>query len=150
MMNVLEYVNKASSALTLMLGVEVELKIVYPLMDFTDLIPTTQYEQDEILISKIIGFVCLEFGIKVTEIKSKKRTKDLVDARKFAAFFLVKHVESISQKQIGSLLAVDRSTVSFYVTEADSLINLNKLFRAKSQVISKNIETYLLKGDLEK
>ena len=140
-------INKTSSKLTQMLGVEVEIKIVSPLLEnFIKTVPAVPIESDsdEILISKVVGFTCLEYGITVDELRAKKRKRHLVDARKMVAGLLYDYCPGLTQTEVGGMIRVDRSSISFYIDQSENLRHSSKAFKAKHNQIKDKLDRWLI------
>ena len=64
----------------------------------------------DILINKIISTVAKYYGVSVDEIKSKKKTDAVVNARHIA-IYIIRKLTDKSFKDIGSIFSRDHTTV---------------------------------------
>ena len=64
----------------------------------------------DILINKIISTVCKYYGVSVDEIKSKKKTDAVANARHIA-IYIIRKLTDKSFKEIGNIFSRDHTTV---------------------------------------
>ena len=64
----------------------------------------------DILIDKIISTVAKYYGVSVDDIKSKKKTEDIANARHIA-IYIIRKLTDKSFKEIGNIFSRDHSTV---------------------------------------
>jgi len=127
------------NALIPVLGKELDLDIVKQLLK-----DQIQEISQEINMNTIIETVAKELNIKPSEIKSKKRTKNITNARRII-IYLARELTQISMPEIAKELNLnDHSAVSKNITKANELILQDDSFK----VIVNNIKN-MLKSETE-
>ena len=69
-------------------------------------------DQETIDATKIIEIVCKFYGLKKEEILSRKRTKNIAEARQIAMYLITEYI-NIPLDSIGSIFGKDHSTVIY-------------------------------------
>jgi len=100
-------------------------------------------EKKELTIEEIVKAVGAKFNIKISEIKSQKKNKNLVLARQ-VSMFLAREMTSLSFPDIGDKIGSrDHSTVIYANNKIKKLLDTNKTLRDTTEEIK---ETLLHKG----
>jgi chromosomal replication initiator protein len=90
-------------------------------------------------IDDIVRIIAEELNVKPSEIKSKKRAKKIVEARRIA-IFLARHLTPNSMPQIALYFGMkDHSAISHTMKKIEDIINQDKKLRALIDEISNKI-----------
>lgn len=93
-----------------------------------------------VTVEKILETVSKKYGISVDEIKSKKKTSNVSNARQIAMYILRKITE-LSLPKIGRIFARDHSTVISSINKVDNEIKCNSLYEIEVNELIKEIMT---------
>ncbi len=96
----------------------------------------------EALIEKILAAVSRAFGVPAEDIKSKKKTASITNAR-HVAIYVIKKLTDLTLKQIGAIFNKDHSTVSYSLDLAERNIRTVNNYDAQIKQIIKEV-----KGDI--
>ncbi len=103
------------------------------------LLNLNEKQKDSVLLDNILKTIAHHYGISITDIKSKKRFKDISTVRQ-VTFYLMKKLTFCSLQSIGSFIGGrDHSTVIHAVTKVDALINKDKDFLKKLKMLEQKI-----------
>ena len=105
------------SATASLMGKEISLELVRSILD-------TLYPQQELSVSaeNIIKLVASKFGIKVSEIKSKKRNRNIVIPRQMA-MYLIRKLTPLSLPEIGEVFGgMDHTSVLHGIRKMENLL----------------------------
>ena len=91
------------------------------------------------LIEKILGAVSKAYGIPVDQMKSKKRTDTVANAR-HVAIYLIKQMTELTLKEIGAIFGRDYSTVISSVDKVDKNIKTVNNYEAEINRLIKEIK----------
>lgn len=137
-------INEASSKLTIIIGEQVELRLITPVL------PGIEYNQQiitrmdrEIMIFTILQATCEQYMISLASLRGPGKQQIYCDARKSAAKLLTTHVVDMADAEIGSLLNMDRTTALYNRNEAEDLMVVSDTFRAQYNKILKRIKKAL-------
>ena len=109
-------------------------------------------KQDEVIIDPEISSEARKIALLVEEIFDtnmaiKSRTKNIVDARKAAAYLIRKHTK-LSLSEIRQFIGVgDHTTVMYNINSAKDLIDTADWFRNKIAFLEKRIEKSIIFAD---
>ena len=96
-------------------------------------------KQSNITIDDIVKIVSKEMNIKLSDIKSKKRTKDVVSARRIA-IYLTRNLTPNSMPQIAVYFGMkDHTAVSHAMKKINELIEENENFKVLLEELSNKI-----------
>lgn len=91
-----------------------------------------------VTIETILSEVSRTTGVSVEEIRSKKRTSSVSDARKMV-FYILREVTDMSYEDIGKEFGRDHSTVIYNIREMSETIKTNSLLNSQVSDIINNI-----------
>ena len=74
-----------------------------------------------IMVEKILTVVSKHFGVSIEDIKSRKRTENIANAR-HTAFYIMRHLTPLSLDEIGKVVGRDHATVVFSITKIENNI----------------------------
>lgn len=96
-------------------------------------------QRAEITAEKIIEIVSVEYDVPVTDMKSKKRQKKIVNARQIA-MFLLKNRLDLNLTTIGGLFCgKDHSTVISSIRKVEGKMEESKVFKGEIDRLKQNI-----------
>ena len=96
-------------------------------------------KQSNITIDDIVKIVSKEMNIKLSDIKSKKRTKDIVSARRIS-IYLTRNLTPNSMPQIAVYFGMkDHTAVSHAMKKINTLIDDNENFKVMLEELSNKI-----------
>ena len=96
-------------------------------------------QRAEITAEKIIETVSVEFDVSVSDMKSKKRQKKIVEARQIAMFLLKSQLD-LNLTKIGGLFGgKDHSTVISSIRKIESRINDSRIFKGEIDRVKQSI-----------
>ena len=96
-------------------------------------------KQSNVTIDDIVKIVSKEMNIKLSDIKSKKRTKDVVSARRIA-IYLTRNLTPNSMPQIAVYFGMkDHTAVSHAMKKINELIEENENFKVMLEELSNKI-----------
>ena len=98
----------------------------------------TEVQPLPVTIEHIINEVSRTTGVSVDDIRSKKRTANISDARKMV-FYILREVTDMSFEEIGKEFGRDHSTVIYNIREMGEKMNANSLLNSQVTDIVNNI-----------
>jgi chromosomal replication initiator protein len=99
-----------------------------------------QSERDDITLDEVIRAAAARFGVKLSDLKSKKKSKNIVLARQ-AAMFLCRSLTNASFPDIGEKIGGrDHSTVIYAVNKIASLLDRDTNLKKTIQEIEDGIQ----------
>jgi chromosomal replication initiator protein len=117
-----------------LLGVDINIELVQRVLK--DQIKETK---ENIKLPDIINIVSTELNIKPSDLKSSKRTKNVVDARR-TVIYLARELTHNSMPDIAKFLGMkDHSSVSKNISKANELIEKDENFRLKLENLKNKI-----------
>jgi chromosomal replication initiator protein len=117
-----------------LLGVDINIELVQRVLK--DQIKETK---ENIKLFDIISIVSTELNIKPSDLKSSKRTKNIVDARR-TVIYLARELTHNSMPDIAKFLGMkDHSSVSKNISKANELIEKDENFRLKLENLKNKI-----------
>lgn len=117
-----------------LLGVDINIELVQRVLK--DQIKETK---ENIKLIDIINIVSTELNIKPSDLKSSKRTKNVVDARR-TVIYLARELTHNSMPDIAKFLGMkDHSSVSKNISKANELIEKDENFRLKLENLKNKI-----------
>ena len=103
------------------------------------LMTLNEKKKDGILLDNVLKIVAKYYSISITDLRSKKKQKDIALVRQIA-FFLMKKLTSCSLQAVGAFIGGrDHSTVIHAVVKIDKLINADLAFMQKLRAIEQEI-----------
>ena len=104
-------------------------------------------KQANITIDNIVKHVSKELNVKLSDIKSKKRTKDVVNARRIS-IYLTRKLTSNSMPQIAVYFGMkDHTAVSHAMKKINETIDENENFKVLLEEFANNINENSAKSD---
>ncbi len=98
-------------------------------------------QRSEVTAERIIETVSTEYDVPVSDMKSKKRQKKIVEARQIAMFLLKKQLD-INLSKIGGLFGGrDHSTVISSIRKIESKLNESRTFKGEIDRLKQNISS---------
>ncbi len=91
------------------------------------------------LIEKILSAVSKAYSVPVDQMKSKKRTDNVTNAR-HVAIYLIKQLTELTLKEIGAIFGRDHSTVVFSIEKVDKNIKTVNNYEAEINRLIKEIK----------
>jgi chromosomal replication initiator protein len=91
------------------------------------------------LIEKILSAVSKAYSVPVDQMKSKKRTDNVTNAR-HVAIYLIKQLTELTLKEIGAIFGRDHSTVVFSIEKVDKNIKTVNNYEAEINRLVKEIK----------
>ena len=99
-------------------------------------------KKENITIDEIVKIVSKELNIKPSDMKSKKRTKNIVNARR-TAIYLAKNMTSNTMPQIALYFGLkDHSAISHTMKKINEIIENDENFKVIIEELSNKIHTY--------
>ena len=83
------------------------------------------------LVEKILTAVCKNYGIGIDQIKSKKKTDNIANARHIATY-IIRKMTDLSLKEIGAIFGRDHTTVMASINKVE--INIKTVNNVNSQI----------------
>ena len=96
------------------------------------------FQQKEITAEAICDIVYSFYNVSKEDFYSKKRTREIVQARQVSMYLCKKHT-NLSLKSIGEALARDHATVVHAIKTVTNLLEIDKSLRAHIEQIEKQI-----------
>lgn len=96
-------------------------------------------DQETIDATKIIEIVCKFYGLKKEEILSRKRTKNIAEARQIAMYLITEYI-NIPLDSIGSIFGKDHSTVIYAKNKVSDDIKHSKKLEVQINDMKQMIE----------
>ena len=98
-------------------------------------------EQSKVTAKKVIEMISAQYGVSVTDMKSKKRQKKIVETRQIAMYLLKNNDElDLSLTAIGGLFGgKDHSTVISSIRKIDKKIKEDIVFKKEIDTLNKKI-----------
>ena len=91
------------------------------------------------LIEKILASVSRAYGVPADQMKSKKRTDTVTNAR-HVAIYLIKQLTELTLKEIGAIFGRDHSTVVFSIDKVEKSIKTVNNYEAEINRLIKEIK----------
>ena len=91
------------------------------------------------LIEKILASVSRAYGVPADQMKSKKRTDNVTNAR-HVAIYLIKQLTELTLKEIGAIFGRDHSTVVFSIDKVEKSIKTVNNYEAEINRLIKEIK----------
>ena len=91
------------------------------------------------LIEKILSAVSRAYGVPADQMKSKKRTDTVTNAR-HVAIYLIKQLTELTLKEIGAIFGRDHSTVVFSIDKVEKSIKTVNNYEAEINRLIKEIK----------
>ena len=92
-----------------------------------------------VMVEKILSVVTKHFGITVEDIKSKKRTENISNAR-HTAIYIIRSMTSLSLKEIGNVFGRDHATVLSSIGKIDTNIKTKNKSGSEIKKLMKEIK----------
>ena len=92
-----------------------------------------------VMVEKILSVVTKHFGITNEDIKSKKRTENISNAR-HTAIYIIRNMTNLSLKEIGSIFGRDHATVLSSIGKIDTNIKTKNRSASEIKKIMKEIK----------
>ncbi|MGZ3753613.1 MAG: hypothetical protein ACXVAY_01560 [Mucilaginibacter sp.] len=121
-------INDASTKITIIIGEEVELRLVKPEIIGSFARKLSVDVQREITINIIIEIVCSRYMVTRHKIKSSHRGQNETDARKLVCYLLSKIVD-VEAYKIASELKCSVAMANYWINKAKVLIDTDANFR---------------------
>ena len=98
-------------------------------------------EQSKVTAKKVIEMISTQYGVSVTDMKSKKRQKKIVETRQIAMYLLKNNDElDLSLTAIGGLFGgKDHSTVISSIRKIDKKTKEDVVFKKEIEALNKKI-----------
>ena len=98
-------------------------------------------EQSKVTAKKVIEMISTQYGVSVTDMKSKKRQKKIVETRQIAMYLLKNNDElDLSLTAIGGLFGgKDHSTVISSIRKIDKKTKEDAMFKKEIEALNKKI-----------
>jgi len=104
-------------------------------------------KKESVTIDEIVKIVSRELNVKPSDIKSKKRTKNVVNARR-TAIYLARNLTPNSMPQIAVYFGMkDHSAVSHAMKKIDEIIENDENFKVLLEELSNKIHTDIQESD---
>ena len=84
-----------------------------------------------VMVEKILSVVTKHYGISIEDIKSKKRTENISNAR-HTAIYIIRNITGLSLKEIGNVFGRDHATVLSSINKVD--INIKTKNRSATEI----------------
>ncbi len=117
----IEGVLKRLYALNSLSGIEINRETINEAISYIDPgnIPTSVY------VEKIINKVCKHYGVTAEELKSKKKTENIANARHIS-IYIIRNLTKLSLKEIGDIFGRDHSTALSSISKIEILVKTKK------------------------
>jgi len=104
-------------------------------------------KKESISIDDIVSFISKERNVKPSDIKSKKRNKSIVEARRIV-IYLARHLTPNSMPQIAVYFGMkNHSAISHSMKKINEIINTDENFRVLLEELSNKIGSNKIKID---
>ncbi|BAT70812.1 chromosomal replication initiator protein [Thermosulfidibacter takaii ABI70S6] len=98
------------------------------------------YQEEDLSPNAIIKMVAERFEIKISDIKSKKRTKNIVLPRQIA-MYLIRKVTTLSLPEIGELFGgMDHSSVHHGIKKVENLLKTDQKLKSIVEELERKLE----------
>lgn len=122
-------INEASSKLTMIIGEQVELRLITPALPGLEANNQIMVEMNrEIMIHTIINIVCEQFMVSVSALKGPMRNGPVCDARKVSALLLSKYVVDMTDIKISQILKMSRVNAATTLEKAEEYLTTESAF----------------------
>ena len=101
----------------------------------------TSPKQANLSIDTIIKVIAEEYGLSSTDIKGKKRTKNVILPRQIA-MYIAREITEFSTTEIGAEFERDHTTVVYACQKIEESIQADSKFDSKIQLLIRNIKDY--------
>ncbi len=92
-----------------------------------------------VLVEKILSVVTKHFGITIEDIKSKKRTENISNAR-HNAIYIIRNMTNLSLKEIGNIFGRDHATVLSSLSKVETNIKTKNKSGSEIKKLMKEIK----------
>lgn len=103
-----------------------------------NIIATPMVSEQDISISSIVREVASYYNVEVSEIKSKKRTKVIIDARN-VAIYIARKITQYSTTEIGNYFDRDHSTITHSIDKVEKEVKINADLSSSIESIEQTI-----------
>ena len=93
---------------------------------------------NEVMVERIIRVVCKKYGVTEEDIKSKKKTDTVTNARQVAIYFIRKNTD-LSLDEIGKIFGRDHSTVIYSLNKIDLNMKTVKFFDSEIDAMANEL-----------
>ncbi len=93
---------------------------------------------NDILVDRILSAVSKKHGVSVEDIKSKKKTDSVANARHMAVY-IIKRMTDLPLKEIGNIFKRDHSTIHFSVNKIETYIKTKNNYEKEINELMKDI-----------
>ena len=93
---------------------------------------------NEVMVERIIRVVCKKYGVTEEDIKSKKKTDTVTNARQVAIYFIRKNTD-LSLDEIGKIFGRDHSTVIYSLNKIDLNMKTVKFFDSEIDAMASEL-----------
>jgi chromosomal replication initiator protein len=90
------------------------------------------------MVERIIRVVCKKYGVTEEDIKSKKKTDTVTNARQVAIYFIRKNTD-LSLDEIGKIFGRDHSTVIYSLNKIDLNMKTVKFFDSEIDAMASEL-----------
>ena len=92
-----------------------------------------------VMVEKILSVVTKHFGVTNEDIKSKKRTENISNAR-HTAIYIIRNMTNLSLKEIGNIFGRDHATVLSSISKIDTNVKTKNRSASEIKKIMKEIK----------
>ncbi|MEG0663823.1 MAG: helix-turn-helix domain-containing protein, partial [Clostridia bacterium] len=94
----------------------------------------------EVVVDKIITEVCKTFSVSVDDIKSRKKSANISNARQMC-IYIIKDITPLTMKEIGKYFGgKDHTTIVYTIQKVSKQLNESAQFAAMINDIIKNVK----------
>ncbi len=94
---------------------------------------------NDILVDRILSAVSKKHGVSVDDIKSKKKTDSIANARHMC-IYIIKRLTDLPLKEIGNIFKRDHSTIHFSVNKVETYIKTKNNYEKEINELIKEIK----------
>ena len=91
------------------------------------------------MVEKILHHVSRKYGVSVDDIKSKKKTDSIANARHIS-IYIIRRLTDLSLKEIGKVFGRDHSTVIFSINKIELNIKTVNNYESEINLLIKEIK----------
>ena len=91
------------------------------------------------MVEKILSVITKHYGISIDDIKSKKRTENISNAR-HTAIYIIRNTTSLSLKEIGNIFGRDHATVLSSIGKIETNIKTKNRSASEIKKLMKEIK----------
>lgn len=92
-----------------------------------------------VMVEKILTVVTKHFGISIEDVKSKKRTENISNAR-HTAIYIIRNMTNLSLKEIGNIFGRDHATVLSSIGKIDTSVKTKNRSASEIKKLMKEIK----------